>query len=179
MTAQTPDPDQLAPTGTNRTGDALITDIQRAGDALLGLGTSSDPLLAGRLARLVQAVATEAARTQRFAHALAKALEEPPTPKDTPPDRESTRRSNRRSPGVIDPFAVFTEEGEIGLRERLATLSLEQLRDIVAEHGMDHDRLAMKWKDRQRVADRIVDRVAVRAAKGSAFRSRPSHESPL
>ncbi len=99
-------------------------------------------------------------------------------PKDTPTDRNSTRRSNRRSPGVIDPFAVFTEGGEIGLRERLA-LSLEQLRDIVAEHGMDHDRLAMKWKDRQRVADRIVDRVAARMTKGSAFRSRPSHEPPL
>lgn len=57
-----------------------------------------------------------------------------------------------------------------GLRERLATLDLEALRDIVAEHGMDHDRLAMKWKDNGRVIDRIVEKVATRTAKGSAFR---------
>jgi hypothetical protein len=43
---------------------------------------------------------------------------------------------------------------------------LEQLRDIVAEHGMDNERLAMKWKDPQRVIDRIVDRVASRAVRG-------------
>lgn len=36
--------------------------------------------------------------------------------------------------------------------------------------GEDNDRLAMKWKDEQRVIDRIVDRVTARSAKGSAFR---------
>ncbi|GAB3269394.1 hypothetical protein GCM10027449_03650 [Sinomonas notoginsengisoli] len=50
-------------------------------------------------------------------------------------------------------------------------MDLEHLRDIVAEHGMDHDRLAMKWKDPNRVIERIVDKVAARATKGSAFRS--------
>jgi hypothetical protein len=33
---------------------------------------------------------------------------------------------------------------------------------------MDHDRLAMKWKDPERVIGRIVERVGVRSAKGSA-----------
>jgi hypothetical protein len=71
---------------------------------------------------------------------------------------------------VLDPFAVFGDHGETGLRQRLADLNLEQLRDILAEHGMDHDRLAMKWKDPARVTDRIVEKVAARAAKGSGFR---------
>jgi hypothetical protein len=57
------------------------------------------------------------------------------------------------------------------LRNRLGSLDLEQLRDILAEHRLDHDRLAMKWKDPARVIDRIVERVAARASKGSAFRS--------
>ena len=35
---------------------------------------------------------------------------------------------------------------------------------------MDHDRLAMKWKDQERVIGRIVERVMARASKGSAFR---------
>lgn len=72
---------------------------------------------------------------------------------------------------MIDPFAVFGDTGEDGLRTRLGELSLDQLRDIVAEHGMDNDRLAMKWKDSARVIDRIVERVASRFAKGSAFRA--------
>jgi hypothetical protein len=71
---------------------------------------------------------------------------------------------------VLDPFAVFNDAGEDGLRGRLGELTLDQLRDIVAEHGMDNDRLAMKWKDPARVIDRIVERVAARLAKGSAFR---------
>jgi hypothetical protein len=66
---------------------------------------------------------------------------------------------------------VYAEQGEATLRERLTELDLEQLRDIIAEHGMDTDRLAMKWRDRSRVVDRIVERVVDRAAKGDAFRS--------
>jgi hypothetical protein len=66
---------------------------------------------------------------------------------------------------------VFGEVGEDGLRARLGELSLDQLRDILAEHGMDNDRLAMRWKDPARVIDRIVERVAARLAKGSAFRA--------
>ena len=57
-----------------------------------------------------------------------------------------------------------------GLRTRLDALDLEGLRDIVAEHRMDSDRLAMKWKARDRVIGRIIDRVEARTAKGSAFR---------
>jgi hypothetical protein len=72
---------------------------------------------------------------------------------------------------MIDPFAVYNDGGEAGLRERLASLDLEQLRDIVSEHGMDYDKLAMKWKTPERVVERIVDRVVTRLAKGSAFRA--------
>ncbi|MCV7120524.1 hypothetical protein H7I93_25845 [Mycobacterium nebraskense] len=81
------------------------------------------------------------------------------------------KRTGRRDPGPIDPFAVYGEVGEDGLRRQLCELELEQLRNIVAEHGMDHDRLAMKWKDPGRVIDRIVEKVSARAVKGSAFRS--------
>ncbi|KRF28621.1 hypothetical protein ASG91_08100 [Phycicoccus sp. Soil802] len=87
--------------------------------------------------------------------------------------RSPTRaaRSGRRSPGPLDPFAVYADTGESGLRQALATLDLEQLRDVVAEHGMDHDRLAMKWKSPGRVIGRIVERVEAVSSKGFAFRS--------
>jgi hypothetical protein len=139
-----------------------------------------DAALADALLAVFEAVVAEAARSRRFADALRAALDQHPGKPEapsTPRSRKSTTRasklhrpSNRRAPGVIDPFAVYAEGGDDKLRTRLRTLGLEQLRDIVAEHGMDNDRLAMKWKDEERVIGRIVDRVVARSDKGFAFR---------
>ncbi|MFI5571500.1 hypothetical protein ACIA6T_30000 [Streptomyces sp. NPDC051740] len=151
----------------------LPAPVREAGEALIKLG-ASDPELAATLARVFGVVASEAARTPRFARALGKALT--PDPQTAPRPAERPRRS-RRAPGAIEPFAVFAEYGEAGLRSSLGELDLEQLRDIISEHGMDHDRLAMKWKDPRRVIDRIVERVESRTAKGAAFRGRPEQSA--
>jgi len=152
----------------------LASKVRLAGDALLALGQSGNPALASVLGRLVEVLATEASRNPRFARAMDQALRGSANGSDgSRAEQSGARRSHRRSPGVIDPFAVFGDSGEAGLRDSLAALSLEQLRDIVAEHGMDNDRLAMRWKDPSRVIDRIVERVIARTAKGSAFRGRP------
>ncbi len=137
-------------------------EIESLAKALHGLAESRDAALAKALAGFFAAVAAEASKTPRFANSLARALREP-APSSGPPERP--KRANRRTPGSLDPFAIYAEREESGLRNRLAAL-----RDVVAEYGMDNDRLAMKWKDPQRVIDRIVDRVATRATKGSAFR---------
>ncbi|MFC8422750.1 hypothetical protein ACFUN7_18045 [Streptomyces sp. NPDC057236] len=150
-------------------GSPLYAPVREAEEALIKLG-ASDPELAATLARVLGVVASEAARTPRFARALGKALT-PPDPQTAPRPAERPKRS-RRAPGAIEPFAVFAESGEAGLRSSLGELDLEQLRDIISEHGMDHDRLAMKWKDPRRVIDRIVERVESRTAKGAAFRGR-------
>jgi hypothetical protein len=79
------------------------------------------------------------------------------------------RGKNRRPPAALDPIQVV-REGEIALRTALESLSLDQLRDIVAEYGMDPTRLVMKWVDTPRVIDRIVELSTARARKGDAFR---------
>lgn len=84
---------------------------------------------------------------------------------------KATPKRRRRAPGPWDPYDVYAEVGEDGLRDRLSQLELEQLRDIVAEHGMNTDGLAMRWTKVDRVVGRIVERVVDRAAKGDAFRS--------
>lgn len=145
------------------TDEPTVKSAQAVSDALLVLGESR-PELAATLSNLIVAIANEATRTPRFANALQTSLS--PSSAELP----KARRTGRRSPGVIDPFAIYNDADEQGLRERLSALDLEQLRDIVAEHGMDHDRLAMKWKDHQRVISRIVEKVVSRTSKGSAFR---------
>lgn len=139
--------------------------VQSAAQALTDLG-EAHPETAAAIARLVGVVAGEASSNARFARALQAAFSA--SQKDV--SNLPARRSGRRAPGVLDPFAVYGESGASGLERRLAELSLEQLRDIIAEHGMDHDRLAMKWKDPTRVIDRIIEKVAARTSKGSAFR---------
>jgi hypothetical protein len=79
------------------------------------------------------------------------------------------KKGGRRTPAVFDPVEV-AREGESALRARVGALTLEQLRDIVAQYGMDPGKLVMKWKDSNRVIDRIVELALARAAKGDAFR---------
>lgn len=154
--------EQVSPTSSTE----VTSDIQLAADALSELSNRRDPLLARQLARLVGVVAREATKSPRLAKALSSALD-----LDTPDTRARVQRPRRRGPAVLDPFAIHAEVGEEGLRKQLNELDLEKLRDILAEHRLDHDRLAMKWKDPTRVVDRIIERVTARASKGSAFRS--------
>lgn len=127
------------------------------------------PELAAALAGLIEVIATEIHRNRRFANLLERQLTtgfEGSTDEASVPPRRA-----RREPGPWDPFQVYADGGETALRTRLSALDLEQLRNIIAEHGMDTDRLAMKWRDAERVIDRIVDRVVDRAAKGEGFRA--------
>jgi hypothetical protein len=70
-------------------------------------------------------------------------------------------------------MAVYRQEGEIALIRRLQELDLESLKDIVAEHGMDRSKLAMKWRKTDRLVDLIVETVSARSSKGNAFRGTP------
>jgi hypothetical protein len=132
-----------------------------------------------QLRRLFDAVIAEAERSPDFARRLQDALGTlaPPPPRGVEPDAPpaastaavAKRRGGRRPPGALDPFAA-AQEGEGALRARLGELSLDQLKDVVAEHGMDPSKLAMKWKKPDRVADLIVSTVRERMEKGDAFR---------
>lgn len=81
------------------------------------------------------------------------------------------KRTGRRAPAKLDPFKIITDSGEQALMADLAELDLEELRDIVAQFGMDPRRLVMKWKDAQRVRGHIVATTAQRSRKGDAFRA--------
>lgn len=79
------------------------------------------------------------------------------------------RPSNRRPPAVLDPVRL-ARQGEDLLRSELAKLDIEQLRDVVADYGMDTGKLVLKWRDPERILQRIIEVARGRAQKGSAFR---------
>ncbi|MEQ9357298.1 hypothetical protein [Coleofasciculus chthonoplastes] len=82
----------------------------------------------------------------------------------------SKKRRTRRCASVFDPVELYHQQGEKHLREQLQPLEVEQLKDMIAEHGMDASRRAMRWKKRDRLIELIVQTASCRARKGDAFR---------
>jgi hypothetical protein len=117
-----------------------------------------------RVASLFAEIQREVQRNPDFAARIAKVLDGERS--------EESGRPHRRAPGVLDPFETI-QQGEEILKSRLEGLDVEQLKDIVAEHGMDRSKLAMKWKTKDRLIALIVSTVANRARKGEAFREPP------
>ena len=77
---------------------------------------------------------------------------------------------HRRTPPVVDPFLLY-EQGEDHLWLALAELDLDQLKDVVAGHGMDRARLALRWRKPERLIGLIVETVKTRTHKGEVFGS--------
>ena len=123
------------------------------------------PSLKRKLAELFKAVANEAERNPTFSVALQDIFNVLP---QEMPKKDSSKGANRRAAPLLDPIELAVS-GELTLRNALAPLSVEQLKDIIAAYGMDQAKLAMKWKDASRIADRIVEFSLARARKGDAF----------
>ena len=129
------------------------------------------------LSRAFETILDEARRRPEFAERIAQALnvgnvQGSPGSAPRVGSEAVGRGRNRRARPVLDPLQLYSD-GEDRLREGLADLSIEQLKDIVAEHGMDTRKLAMKWKKRDRLEELIVTTVRARLTNGSAFRENP------
>ena len=127
-----------------------------------------------KLASLASVIADEAERNSGFRRQLEAALTgQQPGLLATDEDMGGTdvhRKGGRRTPSVIDPL-VLARQGEDVLRQELSRLDIEQLKDVVAQYGMDPGKLVMKWKDAGRIIHRIVELSLARSTKGDAFRA--------
>ncbi len=112
-----------------------------------------------RLKSFLAVVVDEARRNQEFAASLNDALGGAV---------ETRQRRGRRDAPVLDPYALF-EQGADVLLGRLQALDVKSLKDIVAHHGMDRQRLAMRWRSKDRLVELLMERVEQRATKGDVF----------
>lgn len=60
----------------------------------------------------------------------------------------------------LDSFSIYTKGGEAALRSKLDDLDLASLKNILDRHDFDPSQFAQKWKDKARLIDLIVKRVA-------------------
>lgn len=143
-----------------------------------------------RLAELCEIVADEAERNTEFRRRLEEVLS--PRPVNLSVDRgdhvresksrgdrpitDFARKRGRRTPAVLDPLGL-ARQGEDVLRKELSSLDIEQLKDVVAQYGMDPGKLVMKWKDTARIIDRIAELSLARSTKGDAFRADKPHST--
>lgn len=123
-----------------------------------------------RLKAVMAAITEEASRNPRFLDELQRALTELRVRRPVTRIGGPLRRQRRRAPALIDPFEVLRSDGRDGLRNRLTALTLDQLRDVVAEYGIEPYTLAMKWKTPSRIIDLIAETIEQRSRKGDAFR---------
>lgn len=116
-------------------------------------------------------IADEIANNDEFANRLGLIFEENLV-KVKPSKMESAntklKKSNRRQPAKINPF-ILIEEGDEVLKTALEALNIEELKDVIAENGMDTAKLAMKWKDQNRLINHIIDTTQRRSSRGDAF----------
>jgi len=109
----------------------------------------------------------EVTRNDQLRERLSNILESPNDAGGSP-----LKKSARRKPGQLDPMAVH-RQSPAELPGRLEELTVDELKDIVAENGMDRTKLAMKWKAKDRLIDLIISTVESRAQKGDVFRTLP------
>lgn len=122
-----------------------------------------------RLSRLAKVISDKAEQDPHFAEMVEAALGASVKTGIDANKAPNKRPRGRRTPAVLDPIASARNDAS-SLPEALGKLDIEQLKDIVAEYGMDPSKLVMKWKDPNKIADRIVEVSISRASKGQAFR---------
>jgi hypothetical protein len=133
-----------------------------------------------RLEAVLEAIAAEARRRPSFLRSLELALDLPKVRKRTPsPKSSASPRPHRRAAAALDPFRVLRDEGADALRAQLADLTLDQLRDVVAQYRIEPYALAMKWKTPNRLVELIADTIVQRSRKGEAFRREVTEEGSV
>lgn len=124
---------------------------------------------------LVDLLAEESAHNQEFARKLEALLAELPEKKS-----KSKMAVSKPSPKYMpDIHAEWKAREEIGFRLWLRDQPIPVLRAVIRSQDFDATRRTVKWKEAEKLAEFIADRLRDRQSKGSAFmgsRTEPTSE---
>lgn len=123
--------------------------------------------MSAKLKELFRVIAAEAERNEKFRQDLEEVFSGVARPS---PKTERKQPKNRRNAAVVNPYEAI-KQGEQVLVDQLKGLDVEQLKDVISQFAFDSTKLALKWKDRERLIDLIVATTKGRLEKGDAFRN--------
>ncbi len=154
-------------------------EYQAVGGALAQLD-AKNPQAAQLIAGLATVIIAEAEKSSRFASALTGVVDAlrpvdgaiDGAPASAPRKRTAAPKKRvTRQPGAFDPFVVYREGGGAQeLSARLGELTLDQLRDIIAEQELDTRKETSRKRKPEVLVAWIVERVEASENKGSVFR---------
>jgi hypothetical protein len=123
---------------------------------------------------LVKLIADESTQNQKFADKLEILLSELPEKKNKPKKTKS-KLSREKLPDI---HAELNARGETEFRLWLRDQPVPVLRALISAEDFDATRRTTKWKEPEKLADYIADRLQERQARGSAFLGRKAGQRP-
>lgn len=129
--------------------------------------------LIGLLRSLVDLLAEESARNQEFACKLETLLSKLPERK-TSQKKAATKPSPEQLPDI---HAELNARGETDFRLWLRDQPVPVLRSVIRAEDFDATRRTAKWKEAEKLAEFIADRLRDRKSRGSAFIGRKTGQT--
>jgi len=129
--------------------------------------------LIGLLRSLVDLLAEESAHNQEFACKLETLLSKLPERK-TGLKKAATKPSPEQLPDI---HAEWKVRGEIDFRLWLRDQPVPVLRSVIRAEDFDATRRTAKWKEAEKLAEFITDRLRDRQSRGSAFIGRKTGQT--
>lgn len=83
-------------------------------------------------------------------------------------NKSSTRR--KRNSAKFNPETILIDQGKKELQQKLETLEVVELKDIISEFGMDPAKKTTRWRKKERFVHHILDVAVNQIEKGNAFR---------
>lgn len=118
-----------------------------------------------RIKRLLTVICEEIRVNPEFSARIGRAMGCEPVTNEV----GNKRKGGRRTRAIIDPVLLASKDDK-SLRQQLEVLTVEQLKDILAEYGMDPSKKYMKLKTKPKIIDRIIEVSTSRVEKGDSFR---------
>ena len=123
---------------------------------------------------LVKLLVEESARNEEFARGLDTLLAELPRKKINP-----KKKAKKPSPEQLpDIHAEWNAREDTDFRLWLRDLPVPVLRSLIRAEDFDATRRTAKWKEPEKLAEFIADRLRDRQARGSAFIGRKTGLTP-